>query len=143
MVSQAHFYIYMKARNVIVRHLSASTPRFSGHLPRGHDQHDALGFNPEPQRVVSFHGVLMRRCTRDYLPAQPVIHKECTWLYPDHRINTDRLQLRHFPTIGGPSFPILSYIGVFNYYYRNKATLQKGYDQASSLLFALEVCWDF
>lgn len=50
-------------------------------------------------------------------------------------LKADKLscQLRHIPTVGGPSLPILSFLGVYSYYFRHRETLQKGYNKVSSL----------
>lgn len=55
---------------------------------------------------------------------------------------TDMLrQLRHIPTVGGPSLPILSYIGVYNYYFNNGKTVQEGYDKVQSSRFYYMRFW--
>lgn len=40
-------------------------------------------------------------------------------------------QLRNLPTEGGPSAPVLSYIGAYNFFYNAKEVLQRGYDRVS------------
>ncbi|KAJ3543507.1 hypothetical protein NM688_g5847 [Phlebia brevispora] len=45
--------------------------------------------------------------------------------------------LRHIPTVGGPSFPVLSYIGVYNFVHNGRKLLQEGYDKYKGGMFKL------
>ncbi|KAF7792530.1 hypothetical protein EIP86_003571 [Pleurotus ostreatoroseus] len=49
------------------------------------------------------------------------------WLSP-HRLRT-------IPTVGGPSAPILSYIGSYNYIHHSRSILQEGYDKYKGGMF--------
>lgn len=40
-----------------------------------------------------------------------------------------QLQLRHIPTEGGPSLPILSFIGLYNFLTHGREIIQRGYQQ--------------
>lgn len=41
------------------------------------------------------------------------------------------LKLAHIPTVGGPSFPILSYIGAVRYLFHAPDILEEGYAKVS------------
>lgn len=57
-------------------------------------------------------------------------------LPPSYEIVTDKhTQLRHIPTEGGSSLPILSYVGAYHFLHDAAGILQQGYNKVSSNLF--------
>ena len=49
------------------------------------------------------------------------------------------LQLRHIPTEGGPSLPVLSFIGLYNFLAHGKEVLERGYQSVGPLV----ICYEF
>jgi hypothetical protein len=47
----------------------------------------------------------------------------------DHALNVQRFQLRHIPTVGASSLPLLSYIGGGKYFDHGLEILQEGYER--------------
>lgn len=52
-------------------------------------------------------------------------------LLPYYTYAARTLKLAHIPTVGGPSFPILSYIGAVRYLLHAPEILEEGYAKVS------------
>jgi hypothetical protein len=66
--------------------------------------------------------------TAAYLQSQH--YKVCHYLPPhDNMLNVRGSQLRHIPTVGASSWPLLSYIGGRKYFDHGLEVLQEGYER--------------